>query len=117
MPYEIRSKSRGRRLTPEEAAKYRKMREDIEREKPALIAEIKSELKRLAELDRIFAELKRVRDEKGLSLSDVQDLTDIDRSVISKLETGKRTNFTVDTVLRYAEALGKRVVVSLVDAK
>ncbi len=114
MPNRIRSVSRGRRLTPEEADKYRKMREQIEREKPQLVAEIKAELSQLAELDSVFAELKKCREAKGLSLSDVQQITDIDRSVISKLETGKRMNYTIETVMRYADALGKKVVISLV---
>ena len=33
----------------------------------------------------------------------------------SKLETGQRPNPTVETLMRYAEALGKRVVISLMD--
>ena len=39
----------------------------------------------------------------------------MDRSALSKLETGQR-NPTVETLVRYAEAVGKRVVVSLTDA-
>ena len=109
--------STGRRLTAEEAARVHQLRDQIDREKPAIIARAKAKLEQVAELDRVFNELRKCREQKGLSLSDVQDLTDIDRSVISKLETGKRTNYTIDTVLRYAEALGKKVVVSLVDAK
>ena len=43
------------------------------------------------------------------------DLTGMDRSALSKLETGQRANPTVDTLVRYAEAVGKRLVVSLTD--
>ena len=114
MSHQVRRISRGRRLTTEEAAKYRKMREQIELEKPALIAEINNELAQLAELDTVFAELKNCREAKGLSLSDVQELTDIDRSVISKLERVKRTPCTIESVRRYANALGRKVVISLV---
>ena len=109
--------STGRRLTADEAARVRQLRDQIDREKPDIIARAKTKFEQVAELNRVFNELRKCREQKGLSLSDVQDLTDIDRSVISKLETGKRTNYTIDTVLRYAEALGKKVVVSLVDAK
>jgi hypothetical protein len=35
----------------------------------------------------------------------------------AKLETGQRANPTVETLVRYAEAVGKRLVVSLVDAR
>ena len=34
----------------------------------------------------------------------------------SKLESGQRANPTVETLVRYAEAVGKRVLVSLTDA-
>ena len=43
-------------------------------------------------------------------------LTGMDRSALSKLETGQRLNPTVDTLVRYAQAVGKRLVVSLTDA-
>jgi transcriptional regulator with XRE-family HTH domain len=37
----------------------------------------------------------------------------MDRSALSKLETGQRLNPTFETLVRYAEAVGKRLVVSL----
>ena len=39
----------------------------------------------------------------------------MDRSALSKLETGQRANPTVKTLVRYAEGVGKRLVVSLTD--
>jgi transcriptional regulator with XRE-family HTH domain len=45
------------------------------------------------------------------------ELTGMDRSALSKLETGKRCNPTIDTLVRYADAIGKRVVVPLADEK
>jgi transcriptional regulator with XRE-family HTH domain len=42
-------------------------------------------------------------------------LTGMDRLAISKLESGQRTNPTVDALVRYAEAVGKRLVVMLAD--
>jgi hypothetical protein len=47
---------------------------------------------------------------------DLTELTGMDRSALSKLETGHRANPTVETLVRYAEAVGKRLVVSLADA-
>jgi transcriptional regulator with XRE-family HTH domain len=49
-------------------------------------------------------------------LADVTNLTGMDRSALSKLKTGQRANPTIETLVRYAEAVGKRVVVSLADA-
>jgi transcriptional regulator with XRE-family HTH domain len=39
----------------------------------------------------------------------------MDSSALSKLETGQRANPTLDTLVRYADAVGKRLVVSLAD--
>ncbi len=115
MPSEIKRVYRP--LTPEDRAKYRKIREQIEAEKPAINARIKARLAELGRLDQVFLELKKVREQQGLSLADLKELTGMDRSLISRLETGRQENFTIDTVQRYAEALGKKVVVSLVDTK
>lgn len=41
----------------------------------------------------------------------------MDRSALSKLETGQGANPTVETLVRYAEAVGKRLAVSLTDKK
>ena len=108
---------RDRRLTPEEVAKSKQMRAQIDEELPELI---ERHHERIASLDRllqgVFTDLKAAREEKGLSLSDLTDLTGMDRSALSKLETGQRSNPTVETLVRYAEAVGKRLVVSLAEA-
>lgn len=73
----------------------------------------------MASLDQmhvLLAELKAAREAKGLSLSDLTELTGMDRSALSKLESGQRPNPTVETLVRYAEAVGKHVMVSLADA-
>ena len=108
--------SRGRKLTQQEAARYRHLRAEIERDKPAINAEIRAQLVEQRELAVVFAELRKVRESLGLSLADIQQRTGLDRSALSKLENGQRANFTLDTVRRYAQAVGKRVLVTLADA-
>ena len=109
--------TRDRRLTPEEIAKYKQVRAQVDAELPELV---ERHLERGAALDRllqdVFTELKAAREEKGLSLADLTDLTGMDRSALSKLETGQRSNPTVETLVRYADAVGKKLVVSLVEA-
>jgi hypothetical protein len=39
----------------------------------------------------------------------------MDRSALSKLETGQRPNPTVETLVRYAQAVGKHLVISVED--
>jgi ribosome-binding protein aMBF1 (putative translation factor) len=69
------------------------------------------------ELIDTLAALRLERERQGLSLTDMSERTGIDRATISKLETGKVTNPTLATLRTYANALGKRLSWSLVDAK
>jgi DNA-binding XRE family transcriptional regulator len=108
--------NRDRRLTPEEAAKYNAIRKDIDAELPDLVSRHHQRTVLLDEFDELFAQLRAAREAKGLSLADLTEITGMDRSAISKLETGQRANPTVETLLRYADAVGKRLVVSLADA-
>ena len=107
---------RNRRLTPEEAAKYKAIREQIEQELPDLIARHQERMTALDQLDGLLKQLRAAREEQGLSLAELTRLTGMDRSALSKLETGQRPNPTVETLVRYAEAVGKRLVVALEDA-
>lgn len=108
--------SRNRRLTPEEGAKYMAIREQVAQELPDLIARHHERMATLDQLQELLLQLKAAREAKGLSLSDLTELTGMDRSALSKLETGQRANPTVETLVRYAEAVGKRLLVSLMDA-
>jgi DNA-binding Xre family transcriptional regulator len=108
--------TRDRRLTPAEAAKYRVIREQVTGELPDLVARHQERTAALDQLDELLAQLKAAREAKGMSLSDLTERTGMDRSALSKLETGQRANPTVETLVRYAEAVGKRLVVSLRDA-
>ncbi len=107
---------RNRRLTAEEAAKYKAIRDQVAEELPELIARHHERMASLDQLQELLSQLKAAREAKGLSLADLTKLTGMDRSAVSKLETGQRANPTVDTLVRYAEAVGKRLVVSLTDA-
>ena len=108
--------TRTRPLTPDEAAKYKAAREQVAGELPDLIARHHERMATLDQLQLLVEQLKAAREAKGLSLADLTDLTGMDRSALSKLETGQRGNPTVETLVRYAEAVGKRLVVSLTDA-
>ena len=105
----LRRITRNRRLTAEESAKYREVRERIAEELPELIARHYERLSAFDQLGELLKQLKVAREERGLSLSDLTDLTGMDRSAISKLETGQRLNPTVDTLYRYAHAIGAEI--------
>jgi DNA-binding XRE family transcriptional regulator len=112
----LRRITRDRLLSPEEAAKYREVREQVSQELPELMARHEERLLALDQLADLVQELKAAREEKGLSLADLTRLTGMDRSALSKLETGQRRNPTIETLVRYADAVGKRLVVSLANS-
>src|SRR5262249_9416457 len=111
----LRRTNRDRRLTPEEAAKYREVRAQVAQELPDLIARHHERMAALEELPALLQQLRAGREARGLSLADLSRLTGMDPSALSKLETGQRPNPTLETLVRYAEAVGKRLVVSLAD--
>jgi DNA-binding XRE family transcriptional regulator len=107
---------RNRRLSAEEAAHYREIRKEIAEELPELIERHHERMAAFDQLSELLKQLKAAREERGLSLADLTELTGMDRSALSKLETGQRPNPTLETLVRYAEAVGKHIVVSLVNA-
>lgn len=112
-----KQKTRDRKLNSEEAAKYRKIREELELEKSAIIARAQQERSevRRRQLTAIMDELRAAREAKGLSLADIYARTGMDRSALSKLENVSNDNPTIDTLLRYAEVVGKRLRIELID--
>lgn len=105
--------TRKRRLRPDEAATYRTIRKKIADELPALVRRHQERIAAGDQVRQLCDELKSARREKGLSLADLTELTGMDRAALSKLETGQRTNPTIDTLVRYAQAVGRRLVVKL----
>ena len=105
--------TRNRPLSPEEAARYQSVRDQVAGELPDLVTRHHARLAALDQMKQLVQELKAAREEKGLSLADLTQLTGMDRSALSKLETGQRLNPTMETLVRYAEAVGRRLIVSL----
>ncbi len=62
-----------------------------------------------------LVELKQAREQAGLSLADVARRCGIDKAALSRLENGQNANPTIDTLWRYAAALGKRLLLGAAD--
>lgn len=102
-----------------ERRKYRDLRERIDAERDEIVAEARRR-KRVhdavaAELRQAFRMLKKERQAQGLSLADMQGRTGMSRSAISRLENDDSANPTIETLTRYAEALGKQLAITLTD--
>ncbi len=102
--------------TDAETARIKSARERFQREKPSpKKLEASGEYNAPIPTDIFFAlqvllqNLRASREAAGLSLSDVAETSGMDKAALSRLETGQ-SNPTVDTLGRYAQALGKRVV-------
>jgi ribosome-binding protein aMBF1 (putative translation factor) len=111
----MRRITRNRLLTPDEAELYRRIRRQIAEEKDELLARHRERQAALDDLAEVVKQLKAAREQQGLSLADLTKATGMDPSALSKLETGRRPNPTVETLVRYARAVGKRLVVSVSD--
>jgi len=65
---------------------------------------------------QLAAALREARELAGLSLSEVARRSGIDKGALSRLETGRQTNPTLDTLWRYAGAVGRSFSISLTKA-
>ncbi len=98
--------------TPEEMARIRAIRERFQRDRPSLEELVASgecdgpvPQGAYLELRRLMRALRTERERLGLSLADVARRTGIDKAALSRLETGRQINPTIDTLWRYALAV------------
>jgi DNA-binding Xre family transcriptional regulator len=109
--------------SPEQLAELRAVRERCQREKPspeeALAQSGHEQLVPLGEvilLHEVVGLLKQERERQKLTLAHLEERTGISQAALSRLETGKATNPTIDTIYRISAALGKAVGCFLQDA-
>jgi DNA-binding XRE family transcriptional regulator len=60
----------------------------------------------------LIQELKAARKTAGLTLAAVSKRTGMDQATLSRLENGRQPNPTVDTLWRYARAVGRQLVLT-----
>jgi DNA-binding XRE family transcriptional regulator len=109
-------------LSPEKCAAIDATREESRKERPG-----PDELIDRGELDELVPQaqyietralgirLRRIREGMGLSLTDLSERSGLTRAAISRLENGWNLNPTLETLFRYAEALGVNLRVSVDD--
>jgi len=102
-------------LTEEERVRHRAIPEQVEQEKAVLIARGQRAKARHTVMKEAVAALKTTREALGLSLADIKASTGIEKSNLSRLENDPLPNPTLDTLCRYAEAVGKELVITLID--
>jgi hypothetical protein len=110
--------------SPAEVARETSLREKYQRERPTLAklqasGDYEPAVSQGAywDLMKILVRLRKLRDAAGLSLADMSRRTGMDRAALSRLENAVTDNPTIETLSRYVGALGKRLVVKIVDAE
>jgi DNA-binding Xre family transcriptional regulator len=106
--------TRDRPLTDDERARNREVRRQVADELPDIERRARAAKPRIL-LKQVLQLLKKERERQGLSLADMNERTGIDRGSLSKLENDEDPNVTMNTLLRYAEAIGKTLMVQLED--
>lgn len=102
--------------TPDQRQGLREIRDRFQQERPSpedlLARGDATEFVSLGEyldLRAAMLLLRKQRQHTGLSLADVAQRSGIDRAAISRLENGLQVNPTVDTLYRYASAIGAEI--------
>jgi ribosome-binding protein aMBF1 (putative translation factor) len=108
--------------TPEEMARIQAIRKKFQAEKPSIEQLLATgeytqpvPLATYLETKELLHDLKQEREQAGLSLTDVANRTGMDKAAISRLENGRQQNPTVETLSRYAMAIGKQLVWTFLD--
>jgi len=115
------AKERGKRIyrkaTDEERKRHAKIRGQIADELPDIKRRARQRLALLKKegtpLRQVLTALRAERERQGLSLADINERTGIDRAALSRLENNEDANPTMATLERYAEAVGKQLIVLL----
>ena len=114
---------RDRNLTPEEADRYRAMREQAEREKDELTAYLKASppgfrsWEELAEFRALVQSLRAVRESKGLSREEVARIAGLEPQWIADLEERRELGAPVWALSSYATAVGQQLIMALTESR
>lgn len=104
-------------LTAEQKKIVEAVREEIERDRPEIVAEgrrVETAMRTATvQLRSAFGLLKALRKAKGMTLTALSDATGIDKSTLSRLENDPAANVTLSTLIRVAEALGYQLQISV----
>jgi DNA-binding phage protein len=108
-----------RPATDLERSRHQLVREQVVAELPEIKERGRATLAALKKkgtpIRQVIAALRAERERQGLSLADLNERTGIDRAALSRLENNEEGNPTINTLERYASAIGKQMIVLLDD--
>ena len=101
-------------LTPQRLAELSKLARKIDREEAEEIKqEARGILLRHETVKSLIGAVKQARLDKGMSLAEAGERSSIGKANLSRLETDLDPTPTLDTLLRYASAVGVKLHVSV----
>ena len=103
--------------TEAEAKRYREILEEERVGMEANKALGREVLAERSELSAIVAELKSIREQLKISLTELAERTGMTMSNLSRLENMDGPNPTIETLRRYAHAIGHRIEFTVVAEK
>jgi hypothetical protein len=112
---------RDRHLTPAEADRYRQMREDAEKDKESILADLRNSSpgfqswEELAEFRALVKSLRAAREAKGLTREQVAAAAGLESKWIADLEDRRELNAPVSALANYAAAVGQQLVLALAE--
>jgi len=103
------------RFTPEQLAEMeaRATRELSAEELRDLSAAADAAFVRVRHIKQLLSQLKALRQSRGLTQADVDERSGIGRANVSRLENLHLTNPSLETLMRYAQAVGAELYVAL----
>ncbi len=109
-----------KRITAEERERIKQLQAYIERQHQASFRPLKKTKYTLdstpeVPVTQVLPVLKMIRQAQGQSLTDLSKLTGMRVESLSRLENLINTNPQLETLIRYAEALGKKLMIKIVD--
>jgi hypothetical protein len=113
---------RDRHLTAEEAEHYQRLREEAERDKENILAELKTSppgfrsWEELAEFRALVKSLRAAREAKGLSREEVAHAAGLEPQWITDLEERRELNAPVWALSSYATAVGQQLILALTES-
>jgi len=103
-----------KKLTPAQSREYDALMKQVEEDRPALKAWAKSGFAFDRKLRDLMEALKAARQEQQVSLAELARRTGIAKGNLSSLENDAHANPTLETILRYAEAIDTQVKINLI---
>ena len=106
-----------RKLSDQERAEYDELHRKLDEERPEIERWASRALDRLDAIKHVVAALRKVRNARGISLSEVEEASGMGRANVSRLENAPDPNPTIETLMMYADAIGVELKIAIVDKK